>query len=371
MKICILGSHDIVAGSRGGTVYMAENLAAMGHSVTYVSSQASFLARLRGGAGYRKPGVHYVEGGIRHVKPRTFAPWRVAAAADRVRAGELVLVINRLTERMTLPAPLLERFDLCVASAAGTLTLVDRIAARRYVYRRNDVLSGFSGVPRALVQLEWDLLRSGLFSLASCVNMHLARDLEQHVSGLRTNVVPNGISLGLYKSVEPDEELLATRQKNVLFVGGVTHWVDVPLVLETARLLPDHRFQLHGPWHIPAPRGPLPGNVSIHGPIGHTDAIRKMKACAVGIIPSGRGNQGRMVVKPIKFYEYLAAGMGIAATSNAGEGLEPFAAVADGPQRFAQAILDAPGLAARFRADIDAELCAMDWKRIVPRIVEI
>ena len=159
MKICILGSHDIVAGSRGGTVYMAEYLAEMGHSVTYVSSQASFLARLRGGAGYRKPGVRNVEGGIQHVKPRTFAPWRLAAAADRISAGGIVLGLNRLTERMTLPSPLRERFDLCVASAAGTLTLVDRIAAQRYVYRRNDVLGGFAGVPRALVRLEWDLDR--------------------------------------------------------------------------------------------------------------------------------------------------------------------------------------------------------------------
>jgi hypothetical protein len=76
------------------------------------------------------------------------------------------------------------------------------------------------------------------------------------------------------------------------------------------------------------------------------------------------------VEKPLKFFEYLAAGLGVAATSYAGSGLEPFAILGDDPATFATAILRAKELPALHAPEIRRALAERNWDDLVRRMLE-
>jgi hypothetical protein len=77
-----------------------------------------------------------------------------------------------------------------------------------------------------------------------------------------------------------------------------------------------------------------------------------------------------MVEKPLKFYEYLAGGLGIAATSHAGKGLEPFAVIGDDPPTLAAAVLQAKSIPARLGPDIREALRHRSWATIVGQLLD-
>jgi hypothetical protein len=155
----------------------------------------------------------------------------------------------------------------------------------------------------------------------------------------------------------------------VIYVGSFESWTDVDLMLATASRLPDHSFHLFGNWNRPVP-AVRPRNMYLNGPIQHQLIASKMRACSVGLIPSGSGNAGRMVEKPLKFYEYLAAGLGVAATSFAGKDLEPFAKLGDSPEELARAVLESKSLPGQYRPQIQQVLQGLTWDHLVRQMLE-
>ena len=163
--------------------------------------------------------------------------------------------------------------------------------------------------------------------------------------------------------------LVKAPTSNVIYVGSFEAWTDVELVLDTARLLRDHSFHLFGNWIREVPAS-LPSNVYVHGPVQHRAIAGKMKACSVGLIPSAPQNIERMVEKPLKFYEYLAAGLGVAATRFGGKDLAPFAALGDDPVALAGAIEQAKSIPARYAAQIEETVRALSWENLVSQMLE-
>ena len=370
MKVCVLGTHSFGGdGPKVGTQHIAETLARDGHEVYYVTSQVSFLTLLSGEhrAKYLSEPRRLADR-LFQLTPASLLPMRTIALLEGSFLEPLAMRLNRAVERTR--SRLLERtlFDLCIFSAAGSMTLLPRIRARRYIYRHNDVLAKFERVPPSLLQFERRLLRHHPIWRVCSVNEALAESLRTIYPDLPIKVVPNGIDCALFRTAEPDPDLLRTRSSNVVFVGVFDFWTDVDLIVATASVLTDHSFHLFGKWNRPVPAA-IPGNVHIHGPIRHRAAVAKMKACSVGLIPSGPRNAGRLVARPLKFYEYLAAGLGVAATSYAGKGLEPFAVLGDTPEALAEAILRAKSVPETFAAEIETALRELDWHCIVEQML--
>jgi glycosyltransferase involved in cell wall biosynthesis len=367
VRICVLGTHSFVGdGPKIGTQHIAETLAAFGHEVTYVTSPASLPAALLPSQRHRflaARGPSQVRPRLTEVTPLALLPSRVLKQAERLGLGGVLAAANARVERTRHGVVEREAFDVCVFSAAASLTLVRRIRARRYVYRVNDLLARLRGVPRSLLAEERRLLRDRVDAVWA-VNDELAAHVRRIGSPARVSVIPNGVDLQLFDSAVPDPELAPTRERNVIYVGALEFWVDVPLLMSAARLLPDHAFHVYGPWAVPVP-SVLPPNVAVHGPIAHSAIAAKMKACAVGVMPTAPINRGRLVEKPIKFYEYLAAGLGVAATTHAGERLVPYAAIGDTPEAFANAIRAARWIPGRHGDEMRAEVCGRDWPRLV------
>lgn len=372
MKICVLGTHALTdEGPKVGIQHIAETLALLGHEVVYVTSHASPLMLLLPAhrARYRRASAPLrVRPGLTQVTPTKLLPARTLHQLEALPGAGLIARLDRTVERAGVDQLDGERFDVCICSASGTLSLVHRIRSSRLYYRLNDLLAGFDRIPRALVREEGALLRSPRLDGVWAVNAQLADYARGAAPTAEVAVVPNGVATGLFAAAEPDPALLSTRERNVIYVGAIEFWVDVALMLATARLLPDHAFHVFGPWAVPVPAD-MPPNVHLHGPVSHHAIAAKMKGCAVGIIPAGEGNRGRMVEKPLKFYEYLAAGLGVAATPWAGSGLEPFAVIGDTAESFARAIVAARAVPLQHAADIGAAVAARDWRVLVRQML--
>lgn len=373
MNICVLGTHSLLGeGPKVGTQHIAETLAKQGHKVTYVTAHASWVALFSSahrGKYLSTFSPARISPSLQQVTPVNFLPVRVAKRLEGTPLNRAVVRLNTALERSRGRVLEDASFDLCIFSASSTMTLLPKIKARHFIYRVNDLLSAFEGAPRSLVELERRVLESHPIHEACAVNEQIAAHLRAKYPHLKVRVVPNGLDLELFERALPDPALEPTRLTNVIYVGWFDNWTDVGLIYATARNLPDHTFHLYGAWNRAIPSG-RPPNVRIYGPIRHRAIAAKMKGCSVGIIPSGHQNVGRLVEKPLKFFEYLAAGLGVAATSYAGSGLEPFATIGNDPGSFAAAIGAAKGIPARHGPEIRQALAQRDWDDLVRSIIQ-
>jgi glycosyltransferase involved in cell wall biosynthesis len=310
-----------------------------------------------------------ISSSLQQVTPVNFLPVRVAKRLERTPLNRAVVRLNTAMERSRGRVLEDASFDLCIFSASSTMTLLPKIRARHFVYRVNDLLSAFDGAPKSLLELEQRVLESHPIHEACAVNEQIAERLRASHPRLKVRVIPNGLDLELFDRALPDPALEPSRPTNVIYVGWFDTWTDIGLIYATARHLPDHTFHLYGAWNRPIPPG-RPPNIRIHGPIRHGAIAAKMKGCSVGIIPSGSQNANRLVEKPLKFFEYLAAGLGVAATSYAGSGLEPFATIGNDAPSFAAAISRAKGIPARHGAEIRQALAERDWDDLVRRMIQ-
>jgi glycosyltransferase involved in cell wall biosynthesis len=373
VNICVLGTHSLLGeGPKVGTQHIAETLAKQGHSVTYVTAHASWLALFSSAhrAKYLSTfSPARISTSLQEVTPVNFLPVRIAKRLEGTPLNRAIVRLNTAMERSRGRVLEDASFDLCIFSASSTMTLLPKIRARHFVYRVNDLLSAFDGAPKSLLELEHRVLESHPIHEACAVNEQIAERLRASYPRLKVRVIPNGLNLELFDRALPDPALEPYRPTNVIYVGWFDTWTDIGLIYATARHLPDHTFHLYGAWNRPIPAG-RPPNVRIYGPIRHGAIAAKMKGCSVGIIPSGPQNANRLVEKPLKFFEYLAAGLGVAATSYAGSGLEPFATIGNDPPSFAAAISRAKGIPARHGAEIRHALAERDWDDLVRRMIQ-
>jgi glycosyltransferase involved in cell wall biosynthesis len=373
VRICVLGTHSLESeGPKVGTQHIAETLAAYGNQVVYVTAHASWVTLF-----FREHRAKYLRTfrptrlseRLLQVTPVNFLPIRAVKRLEDTPFARAVVWLNSAVQRTRGRVIEDAEFDLCIFSASPTMTLLPRINAKRYLYRMNDLLAGFDGAPRSLVEFEQRILDSHPIAEVCAVNEQLTMRVRASHPHLKVRTVPNGVDLELFENARADSALLANRDRNVIYVGSFDSWTDIDLILATAGLLPDHTFHLYGTWYrtIPSRR---PANVRVYGPIRHQAIAAKMKGCSVGLIPSGRGNAGRMVEKPLKFYEYLAAGLGVAATSHAGKGLEPFAVIGDDPPALAEAVTRAKSVPHLLASDIRDTLLNRSWAHIVRQMLD-
>jgi hypothetical protein len=372
VRICVLGTHSLTGqGPKIGTQHIAETLAQQGHDVLYLTAQASCFALLfsqHRGRYLSTFGTSRVNERLVQATAVKLVPMRTLKQLEGTPLHGAVVWLNAAVER-TRGRVLEAEFDLCIFSAASSMTLLRRVRARNYIYRVNDLLSGFAGVPRSLLEFERSVLESYPIVQVCPVNQQLAEHLRASYPNLKIRVIPNGIDLALFQAAEPDPVLRKSRTTNVIYVGSFDSWTDVDLLLATAYQLPEHSFHLFGNWNRTVP-ATFPRNVYMHGPIHHQAIPAKMKGCSVGLIPSGPQNAGRMVEKPLKFYEYLAAGLGVAGTSFSGKDLEPFAVLGDSPHELANAIRAAKSVPVRLAPQIQETLRGLGWDGLVRQMLE-
>lgn len=106
---------------------------------------------------------------------------------------------------------------------------------------------------------------------------------------------------------------IKTREAKVFgYVGSIAEWFDWDMVIGLASNNPEHQIVLVGPNYsnnIPK----LPGNIEIRMAIQHSEVPRLLSSFDFGLIPFKK-NELTDSVDPIKYYEYIAAGLPVIST---------------------------------------------------------
>lgn len=133
----------------------------------------------------------------------------------------------------------------------------------------------------------------------------------------RNEVIPNG--------VDPDEWLAPATQPPacttdaggplLVYAGTLDARLDVEALLELALGMPDARLVLVGPLLDGPHLEPLRAvsNIHIRPPLDRTEVIALIRSANVGLVPH-RDNALTRAMSPLKLFEYLAAGLPVAAS---------------------------------------------------------
>jgi len=206
------------------------------------------------------------------------------------------------------------KYDICFMCQGFMLLWADFVRADFFVYRYNDLLEGFGSHPEFLNEYEEKFIR-GKCNLILPVNEGLKNHiLRKYPQAINVRVLPNGVDMALFRSAEPEKELMSIKKKKVVFCGGIDFWVDTELLYELANSLKDIVLVIVGPARVDIDRLIRLPNVIYLGSKRFNEVPSILKACDVGIIPFVKNRLTEYVERPLKYYEYLAAGLPVIAT---------------------------------------------------------
>lgn len=117
----------------------------------------------------------------------------------------------------------------------------------------------------------------------------------------RMAVISNGIDI----AVGARGKAVQVVRPSVAYFGTISSWLDWDSIIIAARENEAVSFDLFGPAECGLPDG-FPGNVHVHAPLSHDDAIAQMRCSDVLMMPFLR-NELTEGVDPVKMYEYLQA----------------------------------------------------------------
>jgi teichuronic acid biosynthesis glycosyltransferase TuaH len=128
-------------------------------------------------------------------------------------------------------------------------------------------------------------------------------------------VMPNGLEPEEWRAPVPPAWAETTRRPLLAYVGTLDSRLDVEAIARLAAAMPEAQIILAGPQAERGHLAPLRGlaNVEIRPPMGREDVTGLLHAADVGLVPhvASRLTAG---MSPLKLYEYLAAGLPVAAT---------------------------------------------------------
>ncbi len=368
-KAIVFGSASFLDGHiKVGINYIAEHLANLGYETHYLSSwsspadlsSSSRRTRFKR-AWLDKSPVRVRENLWEWTIRVPFPTNRKAWLADWQLALQKKFIPKYLTDN---------RYHLGIFDTSPTNIFVDSITAKKTIFRLNDLPEGFSYyLPKQIIQSIKTVISENKVDEIVAVSHYLANYAKQINQDAKITVVPNGISLDAYK---PLEITVSVRPKKAVFVGSISAWIDIDLIAETAALMPDWHFDLFGPIHISMPT--LPSNIHYQGVLPSDNIPNVLKSYAVGLIPFiNIHNRIDPVEKPVKYYQYLAAGLGIAATDVGGlkKGMGESACYGNGSVNFKKAIEQAfnKPQEERWRIARYELLKKVDWKDLVTKII--
>lgn len=347
MRALILSTQSFIdGGTKVGSQYLAHALAANGWQVDYVptlSSPLDLIGRQRHarlGRAWRWRHASRLAPGL--------VEWSVRAPfpAHRwfLRYGWQLTAYGKW-----LPQRLRETsYDLCLTDVAPNLLLLPHVRARVNICRLNDWPWGFATDLHPIVPRQIEAtLGSGRFSEVWAVSQPLLGYAQSLHSPAQVVLMPNGVEPGLL----PDRGGSrggAMRPRSAVYVGAIAAWFDRGLLAAVARRMPGWTFDVYGPGGAPGPEDPP--NLQWRGSLSRDLLADTLAQYEVGLIPF-QDADGRMryVERPMKFYEYIAAGLGVASTDLGAlrQGMGDLACYGNGVDGFVQAIEQA-----RFQASV-------------------
>lgn len=338
--MAVLGVHSFCDPHyRTGIQHMAGGFAERGALVDYVAAPSSpfdlvgrarrrRLRRVWGSMGLRP--VAAPQPGLREYSFPAVIPVHGLFVRGRAMLGLVEATVPRWFRN--------KPYDVLIHDVGPGMVYASLVRARLRVLRLNDFPRGFGDMPTSLVQALERRMADGFYGQIWAVSPPLASLARRMAPGTPVHLVPNGVDAGVFKAC-PGRRGRTLRRKAV-YLGGEVPWLDIDLVMKTARLLPEWEFHFVGGGYEDRRNQ---GNVKFLGPVAHAEIAEILKQYDVGLLPY-KDVAGRMayVHRPLKFFEYYAAGLGVAcaAVGGLGEGLAGMARFGSGARDFARAVAE-------------------------------
>jgi uncharacterized SAM-binding protein YcdF (DUF218 family)/glycosyltransferase involved in cell wall biosynthesis len=210
------------------------------------------------------------------------------------------------------------------------------------IYYCIDDFASSSEAARKIIRSEQQLCRD--VDLVFVTSEKLREKAARHNE--RVCLFPFGVSYAKFEQVRlgadrTPADLAALRRPIVGYIGGIHQWMDMKLLAEVARRMPETTFALVGPPQIDV-SGTVEPNIHFLGKKAHDDIPRYIKGFDAGIVPYLLSDYTANVY-PTKLNEYLAMGIPVVATDlpeirrfNADHG--PRVAVAENADQFVVAL---------------------------------
>lgn len=360
-KIMILGSVSFkLDNAKVGINWIAEYFAKHGYSVTYVSSSSTILdlfssrRRKRFIAAWLNGGRFRISQNLEEVVFKSL--WllnRLSNGFKHKTAGMLQLpIIN-------------DHYDMLISTVGALSLFADKINAQHKILRLQDHPHDF-GMSSYVVNNFERLLSSRYFDQIWSVSKALHRYAAQFYS--KDNLyLPNGVNLLGFSEVNN-----ITNAKNVVYVGVFSDWVDLKLIYDTAMLLRDWQFDLYG--HNLHESLPMPENVAYYGPVENIKIPEILPNYSIGLIPFKNSPHIQVVERPLKFSQYLAAGLGVASVDYGGlrQGMGDWVCYGNTAEEFSIAIKQAYiQRQSRSKEDVMDYLKNYDWSIILAQMYDL
>lgn len=368
-RALVLGTHSFIdGGSKVGLQHLAEGLARQGWQVDYVATASSPFdiwgrqrhARLRRVwlQSQDSRGVVLEQGLTEYAFKSLFPAHKLLLRTKWQLQSYAWLAPGWLPTRA---------YDVCLHEASPQVVYFPLCSARVRIFRLADWPDGFAHeMPAALIQRFTNQITAAAYDEIWAVSQPLAHYVRRIRADSPVLTLPNGVE----SIFTPTSEANPRLPKSAIFLGGFSAWFDPELVHAAARHLPDWRIDLYGPGA--APRTDVPHNVHYHPPVPRKHVPSLLSRYEVGLIPL-RESHGRMqfVERPLKFYEYISAGLGIASTDIGGlrQGMAGLAKYGNTPAAFAQAIVQARD-SVRTPQDAQRFMREHSWSTVVKRALE-
>jgi teichuronic acid biosynthesis glycosyltransferase TuaH len=302
LNIVFLSHTAMTDVFRVGSHHLARELSRQGHAVVHASTPLTIahLAKL-------------VQPNVRRRAQLAFRPRRDADRVEHLVAlaplplGTEAATLNALASaycaralRASLRRAGMSQIDVALVDQPLFDGVLDRLPVRTVVYRPTDVHTG-GRLARAERRLT--ARADGIVATSALVLDSLGPAARR----LPSLVLENGVEFGRFARAAS-----MGSGDGAVYVGALDDRFDWQAVLHMARAVPEAPIRLAGPV-VAAPPG-LPGNVQLLGPVPYDDVPELLGSASVGLLPLTRRplNDSR---SPMKYYEYLAAGLRVVASA--------------------------------------------------------
>lgn len=160
------------------------------------------------------------------------------------------------------------------------------------------------------IQEEFDVLlrNADVITVSSERLKRIVDDNLKKRTEIETVLLPNGCEPEHFGRVNA-----LNYENRVVYFGALANWLDEKLLYDVAQLLPAVQFDLYGPISSFNLKN-LPTNVKWHGFVAYRDLPSFLQAAGVAIIPFRSDSTLIQATNPIKFFEYMSAGLPVVST---------------------------------------------------------
>lgn len=154
----------------------------------------------------------------------------------------------------------------------------------------------------------------------------------------KTHMIPHGVDTELFYQPVPRAEDLPSDKPIAGFYGSIADWIDIQLLTEVAKRLPNWNFVLIGAAKVDVSTLQALDNVIFLGPKPHHDLPRYSQHWQASLLPFVL-NEQIIASNPLKLREYMAAGQPIVSIDFPQvQQYADFIEIASGAEQFVQAL---------------------------------